>query len=168
MGGRLALHVALAMPERVARLVLLSTSAGIADPAQRAERRRDDEALAAQIERGTIEEFIARWRAVPLFADDPPSVHAAAAADERRNAPADIAAMLRGFGPGVMEPVWERLGELEPAATVLAGERDERYRELGQRLAAGLPRGEFSVVAGAGHRLALQAPDAVARALAGG
>ena len=37
----------------------------------------------------------------------------------------------------------------------------------GQRLAAGLPHGELEVVAGAGHRLALQAPDAVAAALAG-
>src|SRR4051794_14182450 len=32
MGGRIAQHVALAAPERVARLVLISTTAGIADP----------------------------------------------------------------------------------------------------------------------------------------
>jgi len=54
MGGRLALHTALAMPERVSRLVLVSTGAGIEDPAARAARRTADETLAESIERGSI------------------------------------------------------------------------------------------------------------------
>src|SRR5271170_4491012 len=45
MGGRIALHVALAAPERVARLVLVSCSAGISDDVERARRRRADGAL---------------------------------------------------------------------------------------------------------------------------
>ena len=40
MGGRLALALALRFPERVTRLILESTSPGIADPAERALRRR--------------------------------------------------------------------------------------------------------------------------------
>src|SRR5271156_6484196 len=39
LGGRVALHVALAAPERVARLVLVSTTAGIEGASARAERR---------------------------------------------------------------------------------------------------------------------------------
>src|SRR5439155_26158300 len=34
MGGRIALHVALAAPERVARLILVATTAGLEDPAE--------------------------------------------------------------------------------------------------------------------------------------
>ena len=51
MGGRLALHVALAAPERIGRLVLVSATAGIEDEADRARRRAADERLAAEIER---------------------------------------------------------------------------------------------------------------------
>ena len=40
MGGRIALHAALALPERVERLVLIGASPGIADPAEREARRR--------------------------------------------------------------------------------------------------------------------------------
>src|SRR5437588_4312312 len=50
MGGRIALHVALALPDRVERLVLIGASPGIADPAERAARCEADERLAGQIE----------------------------------------------------------------------------------------------------------------------
>src|ERR1700730_10241007 len=42
LGGRVALPVALAAPERVERLVLVATSAGIEDDAERAQRREAD------------------------------------------------------------------------------------------------------------------------------
>src|SRR5256714_15551843 len=58
MGGRIAQHVALAAPERVSRLVLVSTTAGLGDPQQRAARPLAAGDLAAKIERATLEEFI--------------------------------------------------------------------------------------------------------------
>jgi pimeloyl-ACP methyl ester carboxylesterase len=65
-----------------------------------------------------------------------------------------------------MAPLWARLGELTMPVTVVAGERDERYVALGERLAAALPDGELTVVPGAGHALPLEAPAAVAAAIA--
>jgi 2-succinyl-6-hydroxy-2,4-cyclohexadiene-1-carboxylate synthase len=79
LGGRVALRVALAAPQRVARLLLVACHAGIEDAEQRSERRRADAELAAQLERGQLEQFIARWRELPLFAGDPPEVARAAA-----------------------------------------------------------------------------------------
>ena len=49
---------------------------------------------------------------------------------------------------------------------VLAGERDERYVALGRRIATA-SAGRFTLVAGVGHRVALEAPDAVARVIGG-
>ena len=166
MGARLALHVALAAPQRVRRLVLVSGTAGIEDPGERAARRAADERLAEILERGTIGAFADRWLAQSLFQDDPADVQARAREDIARNDPAGLAASLRGIGTGSMEPVWERLGELSMPVTVLAGARDERYVALGERLAAGSRDARVEIVPAAGHALVRAAPGAVAAAIA--
>ena len=164
LGGRVALHVALAAPERVTRLVLVSTSAGIDDEAERAERRAADRRLADELERIAFEQFIERWRTQPLFADDPPEVGELAREDQRRNRPHVLAAVLRGIGTGEMTPLWDRLGELTMPVTVVVGERDAKFRALGERMAALIPAAQLVVIPG-GHRLALESPAAVARSL---
>src|SRR5262249_43240556 len=67
MGGRVALPVARAHPERVNSLALESASAGIEDPEARARRRREDETLARRIEERGIEWFADYWSTLPLF-----------------------------------------------------------------------------------------------------
>jgi 2-succinyl-6-hydroxy-2,4-cyclohexadiene-1-carboxylate synthase len=166
LGGRVALHVALAAPERLERLVLVACSPGIEDPAERGARRAADAALAEELEQGSYEEFIERWRAQPLFAEDPPAVGELARADQRRNRPERLAAVLRGLGTGEMQPLWARLGEIELPTTVVVGERDAKFQALGERMVALLPCAELRIVAG-GHALALENPAAVARALEG-
>lgn len=164
LGGRVALNVALATPERVTQLVLVSCSSGIEDPAERAERRRSDHRLADELERVPFEEFIERWRTQPLFADDPPYVGELARADQRRNRPEALAAAMRGIGTGEMEPLWGRLHELTMPVTVVVGDRDAKFRALGRRMAGLLPDAEMAIVPG-GHSLALENPTAIARAL---
>ncbi|MGH2850591.1 MAG: alpha/beta fold hydrolase, partial [Solirubrobacteraceae bacterium] len=166
MGGRLALHAALALGARIGRLVLVSASAGIDDRAARERRRAADEQLAGEIETHDIDWFVERWRGVPLFAGDPDWVHEEVAVDERRCAPAALAASLRAFGPGSMTPMWDRLGELTLPVAILAGERDGAYVAAGQRLLRALPDATLTIVPGAGHRLALEAPEEVAAAIA--
>jgi 2-succinyl-6-hydroxy-2,4-cyclohexadiene-1-carboxylate synthase len=164
LGGRVALHVALAAPERVSRLMLVSCSAGIADDAERSARSDSDEALAKELERIPFEEFIERWRTQPLFAADPPAVGELARADQRRNRPDALAAVLRGIGTGEMQPLWERLGELTMPVAVLVGERDQKFRAIGAQMVEQLPDAELVVVAG-GHGLVLENPRAVAGVL---
>ncbi|MGA2470027.1 MAG: alpha/beta fold hydrolase [Solirubrobacteraceae bacterium] len=167
MGGRVALHVVSALAGRVSRLVLVSSTAGIADDAARAARLAADERLASESERSSISHFIARWRTTPLFAGDPEWVADAIAQDTRRLAPQQLAATLRAFGAGALEPLWDGLGSLEVPTVVLAGARDGAYCEIGRRLAAAIPAARFEIVPGVGHRVALEAPEAVVAAIAG-
>lgn len=165
MGGRIALHLALDQPALVKRLVLISTTPGIAEPTGRAERRRSDEELAEGMERAGIEAFARWWAAQPLFAGQPPEVAAAARADRLRNTADGLAASLRGMGTGRMTPVWDRLNELHMPTTVIVGERDAKFRGIGEKMAERLPDAELVVVPGAGHAVHLEAADAVAAAL---
>lgn len=164
MGGRVALHVALAAPERVRRLVAVACSPGIEDSAERAERRRADRELADELERIPYEDFIERWRSQPLFAADPPEVVALAREDQLRNRPAPLASVLRGLGTGEMQPLWRRLCELRMPVSVIAGDRDAKFRALGERMVELLANARMTVVAG-GHALPLENPAAVAGAL---
>ncbi|HTZ85371.1 MAG TPA: 2-succinyl-6-hydroxy-2,4-cyclohexadiene-1-carboxylate synthase [Solirubrobacteraceae bacterium] len=165
LGGRVALHVALAAPERVSRLLLISTSPGIEDAVERARRREADNALAERLEHEPLESFIDSWSAQPLFATDPSDVLRLAEEDQRRNHARSLAAALRGLGTGEMDSLWVRLGELTMPVTILVGERDAKYRMLGERMSQQLPRARLLTLAG-GHRLALECPQELARALA--
>jgi 2-succinyl-6-hydroxy-2,4-cyclohexadiene-1-carboxylate synthase len=166
MGGRVAQHIALAAPERIDRLILVATSPGLEDDAERAARREADEQLAAFADDATIEAFAERWAAQLLFAGTPPEAARIWREDILRNDPRGLAAVLRGLGTGVMTPLWSRLSELDMPVAVLAGERDTKFVALGERLAAALPRGELTIVHDAGHGLPREAPGAVAAAIA--
>jgi 2-succinyl-6-hydroxy-2,4-cyclohexadiene-1-carboxylate synthase len=165
LGGRVALHVALAAPERVSRLVLVSTTAGIEDDDERAQRSAADHRLADELEGGSMEDFVARWCAQPMFSDDPPAVDVLARDDYRRNRPDAIAAVLRGIGTGEMTPLWDRLHELTMPVTVLVGDRDTKFQALGRRIADLMPQAIMQTVPG-GHRLPLEGPAAVVSVLA--
>ena len=167
MGGRIALSLALAAPTHVARLVLIGASPGIADPQERRARRAADEALAERIEEEGIEAFAAHWSSLPLFAGQAPAVAAAAHAERLSQSPAGLAAALRGLGTGAMEPLWDRLPQLAIPVTLVAGERDVKFRAIAERMAAALPDACVHVVPGTGHAPQLEAPAAVAAVLAG-
>lgn len=164
MGGRVALHTALARPEVVERLVLIGATAGIDDPDERAARRAADERLADHIEAVGVPTFIDEWLANPLFAGLTDAT--ALRADRLRNTPAGLAASLRATGTGTQTPLWDRLGEIVCPVLVLVGEHDAKFTDLGRRLVDGLPRAELVVIPGAGHSVHLEQPDATVDAIA--
>ncbi len=165
MGGRVALHLALAAPERVRALVLVGASPGIADPVERAARIRQDEALADFIEREGTAAFVARWEPLPLFATQarlPEEVRARIRAQRLTQRPEGLANSLRGMGAGAQEPLVERLGELTMPCLLLAGELDDKYRGLVREMADRIPYAETAIVPGAGHAVHVEQPEAFA------
>lgn len=165
MGGRVALHLALAAPERFASLTLESASPGIVDAAERAARVRADEALADLLEQDGIEAFVDRWEQMPLFASQSRLSAAARArvrAGRLASDPRGLAGSLRGFGAGVPTPLQGRLGELLLPTLLIAGALDAKYVSLGQEMAAAMPMARLEVVADAGHTVHLEKPDAFA------
>ena len=169
MGGRLALHAALApaLGPRVQRLILIGASPGIADPAERSERRTADERLADDLEGMTIEEFAERWAQTPVLAGQTPEVAAAVHADRLRNQPVGLARALRGLGTGALPSLWDRLSGIRAPVTLVAGERDCKFRAIATEMAAGLPDANVAVIPGTGHAVHLEAPERVAALMIG-
>lgn len=163
MGGRVALHAAVARPEFVERLVLIGATAGIEDDDERSARRRADDVLADRIVTIGIEAFVDEWLANPLFAGLTPDT--AHRDDRLRNTAVGLSSSLRATGTGTQEPLWSRLGSIAAPTLVLAGASDAKFTELGQRMAAALPDARFGSIDGAGHSVHLEQPEATVDAI---
>jgi 2-succinyl-6-hydroxy-2,4-cyclohexadiene-1-carboxylate synthase len=165
MGGRIVLHLALAHPDLVQRLVLVSATAGIRDAAERDRRRHDDDVLAAGLERDGVEAFLDRWLDSPLFASLPRD----RAGIEHRltNTAEGLASSLRLAGTGAQEPLWGRLGDVRAPALIVCGAEDAKFAALGHELAAGLRQASFVAIPRAGHAVPWEQTDAFVDAVDG-
>lgn len=169
MGGRVALRLALADPNRCWALVLESASPGITDPDERRRRIASDEELAGLVEREGIEAFVRVWESLPLWASQQrlsEPVRAALRAQRLKQRPEGLAGSLRGLGAGRDEPVLERLGELGALPVLLiTGSLDEKYVALARRMVSLLPNGSWQNIPNAGHAVHLEEPEIFATVL---
>jgi 2-succinyl-6-hydroxy-2,4-cyclohexadiene-1-carboxylate synthase len=168
LGGRLALHLAVAHPELVERLVLVSTTAGIADSAERSARRAADEERARELERDGVAAFVERWLALPMFANlrnrpAEPSVGSSAdraqVAARLANTVDGLASSLRLAGTGTQDSLWSRLTELSMPVLIVAGALDAKFVAIAHQMNELIPNSELAIVADAGHVVHLARPD---------
>jgi 2-succinyl-6-hydroxy-2,4-cyclohexadiene-1-carboxylate synthase len=168
MGGRVALHFALADPERVETLILESAAPGISNPNERAARIASDERLARMIETEGLERFVDQWESIPLFASQrtlPTQLRRKQRDLRLAQSPIGLANSLRGMGAGAMEPVADRIGEIRMPVLYLAGELDQKYCQIGQTMVCQIPNAEYVEISGAGHTIHLERPEEYARCL---
>jgi 2-succinyl-6-hydroxy-2,4-cyclohexadiene-1-carboxylate synthase len=168
MGGRLALHVAVRLPERVRSVLTIGAHAGL-DEQARAGRRQGDEALAERVERYGVEPFVNYWSAQPLFAGleaRGAGFTARLRAQRLANRPEGMAASLRGMGAGVMEPLWTEMSGVTFPCTFVAGQDDVAYVSYARRLADAVPGSRLELVPNTGHAVHMERPAIAARILA--
>jgi 2-succinyl-6-hydroxy-2,4-cyclohexadiene-1-carboxylate synthase len=157
MGGRTALHLALARPELVQRLVLIGATGGLDADAERSDRRIADERLAERIEEIGVEEFIDEWLHQSLFASIPEPV--IGRAERATNSAEGLARSLRLCGTGTQRSLWPDLGRLTMPVLVLAGSEDAKFVSLGQRLCESIGgNATFASVPHSGHSTQLENP----------
>lgn len=162
MGGRVALAVAIAAPERLTALVIESASPGIRDAGARRERAARDEELAKSILEGGVEAFVDRWEHQPLFASqralaDP--VRLALRAQRLRGNALGLANSLRGLGQGVQPPLHDFLPQIPVPTLIVVGALDETYTAVAREMSEMIPDSRLAVVPGAGHAVHLEQPE---------
>lgn len=161
MGGRLALYLALRYPERCSGLFLESASPGLEDEDERTVRRRSDEEKARRLESGNFEEFLGDWYRQPLFASlaQNEELLLQTIRARLRNDPAELAKSLRGMGTGSQPSLWDELSRLQLPTLAVAGELDEKFARIGDRMESRSSMVGFAKVSGVGHNVHDEAPE---------
>jgi 2-succinyl-6-hydroxy-2,4-cyclohexadiene-1-carboxylate synthase len=165
MGGRLALAAALRSPALVARMVLVSTSLGIADAAERQARREHDWKQADGIEAHGIATFLAAWGRNPMVRVDDSVIDLAAIRSQSSGA--GIAGALRGMGQGEQPFQLPHLGTLGMPVVWVAGSLDHKYATIASQAAAASPQGSVEIVPAAPHNVVAASPERIAAIVAG-
>ncbi len=163
LGGRVALHFALRHPRRLAHLVVLSATPGIANDEERRARRERDDELADRIEVIGTDAFLDEWLAQPMFRSVPvdPVERAARSHDAR-----GLAESLRRAGTGTQSALLEPLRGLSTPTLILAGANDEKFVHEATRLGDAIARSTRCLVLDAGHAAHLEQPESVATLVA--
>ena len=158
MGARLCLTAALAHPQQVKRLVLISGTAGIENKDERLARVVSDEELAMRIEQNGVTNFIDSWLALPIFSG------LTTLNNQREirlcNTATALASSLRLCGAGKQQPTWSRLKDLTMPVLIVAGENDKKFVELAQRLTTAIgDNAELQIIEKSGHTPHLEQPQ---------
>lgn len=162
MGARIALHFAVAHPEKVRRLVLEAGSPGLPTEAERADRRAADALLAERAVGEGLGAFAEFWESQPIFETRRAlgdQVVLSQRALRLRNDPASLAAALRGLGTGALPSLWDSLAGVTMPVLVMVGSLDRKFVGIASRMAEALPDARLVAVPGAGHTVHLERPS---------
>lgn len=157
-GARLALDWLQREPERWSGALLLSVNPGnFQSDEERDARREVDKKWADDFVSADWNDLMCRWNAQEVFTGS-----SAPDREERDYDRGRLCTALREFSVAGQFTDPRRLPS---TLVIMAGARDRKFVDLQDRMRdAGFP-GTFPVVAGAWHRLLIDAPDAVAAAL---
>ena len=154
MGGRVALEHAVAHPEQVRALALMSARAEAPDEPGR-ERLRE---MVRRARRDGPGAAVGLWiePSDPLYEE----VSGISAANPLEGTVAALDCLVR------MDSFVARLGEVRAPALVIVGDRDEPYLRSARLMAERIPTAELAVLEGVGHFPNLHAADPVAGRIA--
>jgi 2-succinyl-6-hydroxy-2,4-cyclohexadiene-1-carboxylate synthase len=171
LGGRLALGLLVRRASSFAGALLIGVHGGLED-AERADRRQADAGWAELIAGQGVAAFEQAWCELPLFASQARldvSVLVAQRAQRLRHDAQGLAGAMRALSLAEMPNYARQLDAIDAVeipVVLMAGALDVKFCQHGERLASRLRAARTMVVAGAGHNLPLEAPAAVAAALA--
>lgn len=170
MGARVGLALCVRHPMLVRDAMLIGVHPGLEDLQARRERQLWEGRWVHLLEVHGLGAFLEQWERLPLFASqqvvDPRRLERQGRV-RRSHRAEGLARAFRVLGTGVMPNLWPALARIETPVCLVAGSLDERFTRVAERAAALLPRGRLEVVAGAGHNVLLERPEAVMRLLHG-
>ncbi len=165
MGGRVALSFAMKYADMVEKLILESASPGLQAEEERAARRKNDHALAAQIEKDGLEAFVNHWENIPLFASQkelPEIVQQSIRTERLEQRAIGLANSLRGMGTGEQPSYWNELQKYTNPVLLITGELDEKFVQKANLMQKQFQNCKKIVVPNVGHAIHVENPQTFA------
>lgn len=169
LGGRIALHALLAAPEHWAGAILTGADVGLIDPTAKVRRGEQDLVWMRRFASGEDwGKLLADWDSQAVLDGELHPDVAEGWAGARARLEARRVGWARAFacwGLGRQRDLWWELDSIRVPVLWLAGARDEKFVEIGQRAVEILPQAQLRIFPGVGHRLPWQAPAEFAAAV---
>ncbi|MGX7051536.1 2-succinyl-6-hydroxy-2,4-cyclohexadiene-1-carboxylate synthase [Leuconostoc palmae] len=161
MGGRLALGLALEIPDRITYLFLESATAGISENIDREIRRKQDNIRANDIIEN-FENFVLQWEKLPLFksqlllpADQQQKMRSQRLNQNKYN----VANSLVYMGTGSQPNFWNQISDLNVRVKIIVGEYDKKFQRIALKMTNMMRKASFVIIDNAGHNIHFEQPD---------
>ena len=168
MGGRIALELAQTSTLPITKLILIGTTPGYRNDIERHERIKFEAQVQARLTDETAESFESWWRTLPPIKTQdrmPEPFYREMLNRRRQNKLGHLKASLRHFGTSQMYPMWSKLAQLDIPVMLLAGEDDEKYRQLAHEMDTQIKHSVVMTIADSGHAPHLESPRSTAAAM---
>jgi 2-succinyl-6-hydroxy-2,4-cyclohexadiene-1-carboxylate synthase len=162
LGGRLALYLTLEFPHRFDRVMLESTSPGLATLSDRQARISQDREIIARLCNNNLPDFVTYWYHQPIFIglDRQPNFHELI---ERRIAygrPERLAKSLQYAGLGMQPYLGDRLRVYPQPIRLLVGALDRKFVALNQQIDRDCLTTSLKIVPNCSHNVHFSNPQA--------
>ena len=168
MGGCIALQYAVAEGSKLAGLVLIGATAGMASEEARRKRIQDDLKRAAILREQSLDAFLDGWyqQGVIQSQENIPEPYLSHMRGRRRSNQIDaLAEALTSLGTGSMHPAWDYLNKINIPTLLVTGANDSKFQDIACKMKQGIPNAQQVSIDDAGHACCFEQAQAFAHLL---
>jgi 2-succinyl-6-hydroxy-2,4-cyclohexadiene-1-carboxylate synthase len=159
-GGRLALYLALEYPDRFDRVMLESTSPGLATEVERQARIVSDANIIRQLETVKFADFVTDWYRQKIFTGIETHRDFPSLLDRRMtNNPNNLAKSLKYAGLATQPYLGDKLKVHPQPILLLVGALDRKFVSIAQTLTQTSPHITLKIIPHSSHNIHFQQPD---------
>ncbi|WP_414574640.1 2-succinyl-6-hydroxy-2,4-cyclohexadiene-1-carboxylate synthase [Anabaena sp. CCY 9402-a] len=158
MGGRLALYLTLNFPERFYKVILESTSPGLATEAEQIERIQRDAQIARKLARSVSKidfaAFLFSWYNQPIFGSMKNHLSFNRMLESRlQNNPQELTKSLQFMGTGSQPSLWNKLQNNQIPLLLMVGENDAKFIDINKEMAQICRASQLKIINNSAHNI---------------
>ena len=162
LGGRLVLHACLSRPDLWKSAIVVGADPGLESEEDQKLQLDRDRKWAERLKREPLEKLVNEWDAQSVFC----GFENQAPRNLGEMNPDRLSHQFEVFSKGIQRNLVPKLAELKrPPVLFVSGEKDQKYQDIGEKLAKSSSAINTQVVADAGHRVPWESPESFVQVL---